>query len=166
MSPVAVRDDLARVLASYPVIYSDKASSSKDPKGSKEGRRIPIGMNDLKEVKQAIITYGLHSAFVREMMKTWPSNIKATPYNLIQLVSTVLDYEPQLMFRCYFKEKAKILEQQENTKGLETSQDQIFGEGTYADPQAQAFYDENTFSLCHKAALNAWDRIQGLEKIN
>ena len=26
--PVAIRDDLLRVLASYPVIYSDKASSS------------------------------------------------------------------------------------------------------------------------------------------
>ena len=49
-SPVAVRDDLPRVLASYPVIYSDKAPSSKCPKGSKEGRWIPIGMNDLKEI--------------------------------------------------------------------------------------------------------------------
>ena len=68
--PVAVRDDLPRVLASYPVIYSDKASSSKGPKGSKEGRWIPIGMNDLKEIKQAVITYGLHSIFIREMIKT------------------------------------------------------------------------------------------------
>ena len=68
--PVAVRDDLPRVLASYPVIYSDKASSSKGPKGSKEGRWIPIGMNDLKEIKQAVVTYGLHSTFLREMVKT------------------------------------------------------------------------------------------------
>ena len=68
--PVAVRDNLPRVLASYPVIYSDKASSSKDPKEYKEGRWIPIGMNDLKVIKQVVITYGLHSTFVREMIKT------------------------------------------------------------------------------------------------
>ena len=37
-SLVAVRDDLSRVLAFYPVIYSDKASSSKGPQGSKEDR--------------------------------------------------------------------------------------------------------------------------------
>ena len=36
-SPVAVRDVLTRVLASYPVIYPNKASRSKGPKGSKDG---------------------------------------------------------------------------------------------------------------------------------
>ena len=33
--PLAVRDDLPRILASYPIIYSEKASSSKGSKGSK-----------------------------------------------------------------------------------------------------------------------------------
>ena len=47
-SPVAVREDFSRVLASYSVVYSDKASSSKGPKGFKEDRLIPIGMNDIK----------------------------------------------------------------------------------------------------------------------
>ena len=68
------------------------------------------------------------------------------------------------MFKCYFREEAKILKQQEKEKGLETSQDQILGEGTYADPQTQALYDEQILSLCHKAALNVWDRIQDPEK--
>ena len=68
--PVAVRDDLFRILASYPVIYSDKASSYKGPEEFKEGRRIPIGMSDLKEIKQVVVTYGLNSAFVREIIKT------------------------------------------------------------------------------------------------
>ena len=75
------------------------------------------------------------------------------------LVSVILDDRPQLRFKCYFREEAKILEQQGKAKGLETSQDQILGEGTYADPQAQALYNEQILSLCHKAALNAWDRI-------
>ena len=81
ISPVHVRDDLHRALASYPVIYSDKASSSKCPKGSKEGKWIPTGMNDLKEIKQAVVSYVLHSAFVREMVKTRASSIKVMPHN-------------------------------------------------------------------------------------
>ena len=77
--PEAVRDDLPRVLASYPVIYSNKASSSKGPKGSKEGRWIPKEMNDLKEIKQVVVIYSLHSTFAREMIKTWSSSITAIP---------------------------------------------------------------------------------------
>ena len=37
-SSIAVRDDVPRVLASYPVNYFDKVSTSKGPKGSKESR--------------------------------------------------------------------------------------------------------------------------------
>ena len=51
-------------------------------------------MNDLKEFKQAVVSYGLHSLFVREMVKTWASNNMATPFDRIQLVSMVLEDEP------------------------------------------------------------------------
>ena len=58
---VGVRDDLPRVLVSYYLlITSEKASSSKCPKGSKECRQKPIGMNDLKEIKQRVVYYDLH----------------------------------------------------------------------------------------------------------
>ena len=63
----------------YPVIYSDKASTSKGSKGAKEGRWTPIGMNDLKEIKHTIVTYGLHSSFVKVMIKTWASDVRAPP---------------------------------------------------------------------------------------
>ena len=86
------------------------------------------------------------------------------PHDWLQLVSAVLDDGPQLIWKCYFREEANILKRQEIEKGLETSQDQILGEGTYADPQTQALYDEQILSLCHKAALNVWDRIQDPEK--
>ena len=61
-----------------------------------------------------------------------------------------------------FKEEARILEQQENAKGLKIPLDQILSEGLYSDPQDQALYDDHTLSLCSTAALNAWDRIQEL----
>ena len=69
--PVRVRDDLPRVLASHPVIT---------PKRSKECIWKHIGMNDLKEIKQAIVSYGLHSLF-REMVRTWTSRNKVTPHD-------------------------------------------------------------------------------------
>ena len=40
---------------------------------------MPTGMNDHKEIKQGVINYGLHSAFVKEMIRTWASNVRATP---------------------------------------------------------------------------------------
>ena len=57
-SPNPVRDYLPRILSSYIVIYSVKISRSKWPKGSNEGRWMPIGMNDLNEIKQAVVSYG------------------------------------------------------------------------------------------------------------
>ena len=78
-------------------------------------------MNNLKAIKQAIVTYGLHSTFVREMVKTQDSSIKPTEHNWLQLVSAVLDDGTQLMFKGYLQEKAKILEQQGKAKGLGTS---------------------------------------------
>ena len=33
-------------------------------------------MNDLKEIKQTVVSYGLHSAFDMEIVKTWASSNK------------------------------------------------------------------------------------------
>ena len=85
MPPPPVRTGLPRVLATYPVIYSDKASTSKGSKGAKESRWMPVGMNDLKEIKQTVVNYGLHSTFVKEMIRTWVSNVRAIPHNFSQL---------------------------------------------------------------------------------
>lgn len=65
-----------------------------------------------------------------------------------------------MLWRCYIKEEAKIVELQEKAKGLEISLDQILGEGLYFDSQDQALCDEHTLSLCSTAALKFWDRIQ------
>ena len=65
-------------------------------------------MNDLKEIKQAVVTYGLHSTFVKEMVKTWASSIKAMPHIWLQLVSEVLDDGPQLIWKCYLGKRQKF----------------------------------------------------------
>ena len=54
-------------------------------------------MIELKENKQAIVSYGLHSPFVREMVKMGVSSNKTIPHNWHQLVkqSSKMDH------RCY-----------------------------------------------------------------
>ena len=97
------------------------------------------------------------------MIRTWASNVRAMFYDFSQLASAVLDDGPSLMFGIYFREESEHMEQQERAKCMEVSQDQILGIGAYADPRVQAIYDEEVLSLCHKAALNAWDRIKELK---
>ena len=91
-------------------------------------------LDDLKKIKQAILNYGLHSPFVKEMIRTWASNVRAIPHDFSQLASAVLEDGPSLMFGVYFKEESKHMEQQGRAKGVEVSQDQILGIGAYADP--------------------------------
>ena len=58
-----------------------------------------------KEIKQAVVTYGLQFVSVKEMVKTWASSIKAMPHDWLQLVSTVLDDGPQLNVICEKRQK-------------------------------------------------------------
>ena len=98
------------------------------------------------------------------MVKTWASSTKAMPHDWLQLITAVLENGRQLLWKYYCREEAKILEQQGKANRLETSPDQIFAEGHYSDPQEQACYNKHTLFLCSGAALNAWDKIQELEK--
>ena len=74
-------DSFPKVLPAFPIIASEKVASSKYPKVNKKYTWEPIHVSDLKEIKQTIVTYGLHSSFVREMVKTWAFSKKATPHN-------------------------------------------------------------------------------------
>ena len=47
---------------------------------------------------------------------------------------------------------------------MEISKDQLLGEGHYANVERQSLYNGHTLSLCHTAALNAWDRIEEVGK--
>ena len=120
-------------------------------------------MTDLKEIKQATVPYELYLSFVREMVKTWAFSSKAMHQDWAQLILAVLESGPQLFWRFFLKEEARILEQQEKAKGFDIFVDQILGEGLYSDPQDQALYDDHTLSLCTTAALKTWDRIQDQE---
>ena len=51
--------------------------------------------------------------------------------------------------------RGQASERQGLKEGFEAPLDKILGEGIYADPEAQAEYDDDILSLCRKAALNA-----------
>ena len=106
------------------------------------------------------MNYGLHSSFVREMLKSWALRSRATTQDWNQLTSAVLENRPLWHFKFLFKQEARLLQQQESAKGIKVFLDQIIGEGLYSDPQEQALYDENVLSICATAALRAWDRVQ------
>ena len=72
----------------------------------------------------------------------------------------MLEASPQLQWRTWWGEEARALEQQDRARGHEISQDQILGEGQYADLQRQCTLDDNTLILCCIAALNAWTRLR------
>ncbi|CAO2631681.1 Gag-Pro-Pol polyprotein, partial [Lemmus lemmus] len=112
------------------------------------------------EIKQAVITYGLHSPYVHEILKTWSSCNKITPFDWHRMTTAVLETGTALSWSCLFKKEAQILVQQEKEKGIEVSVDQIIGAGRYSDPLDQAGYDDHILSLCTTAAMTAWSRLQ------
>ena len=65
-------------------------------------------MTDLKEIKQAIVVYGIHSSFIRKMVKTRASGNKAMPQDWIQLISVVLENGLQLLWGVIGEKKQKF----------------------------------------------------------
>ena len=68
------------------------------------------------------------------MVLIWSLSTKAILHDWIQLISVDLENGPRLLWKCYWREEAKILEQQGKAKGLEIFEDQILGEGHYSNP--------------------------------
>ena len=75
------------------------------------------------------------------------------PQDWAQLISGVLGNGQKFLWRCFFKEEARILEQNEKAKGLEIFLDQILDKGISSDLQDQTRYDDHTLSLYSTAAL-------------
>ena len=155
-----------RVRGVFPVSVNEKPETKKHPKGGVAYQWEPISMKDLKGIKEAVVSYGMHSPYVKQLIESWARNNKVTPKDWDQLISAVLENSSQLEWRALWREEAKALELQGLKKGYKASQDKILGEGIYSDPETPAAYDEHILSLCSTAALNAWDKVHEVgEKI-
>ncbi|KAL6088532.1 hypothetical protein STEG23_005682 [Scotinomys teguina] len=143
----------------YPVIIHERPADETHPEPYVTHRLQPISIRDFKNMKEAIVTDGIHSTYVKQMLNSWSTSNRIIPDDWHQLTSAVLEYSQQLQWKSWLREEARNLEQQGKLRGFEISQDQILGEGHFANRNIQATYDEHRISLCRTAALNAWEKI-------
>ena len=80
------------------------------------------------------------------------------------MVKSILESGLQLQWSTWFREEPKIIEQWSKARSKKISQEQILGEGDYANTERQAIYDDHIMDLCQAAALNAQDRIRKIGK--
>ncbi|XP_052568117.1 endogenous retrovirus group K member 10 Gag polyprotein-like [Peromyscus californicus insignis] len=119
----------------------------------------PIEMLDLRRFKEAIVSYGMHSPYVKQMLNSWSAYNRIVPQDWWELAQAVLEPSQRLQWLTWFKDEAKNIEKQWRDKGIQVCQDQLIG-GQYASAQTQCLYDVQTLILCRTAALNAWDRVE------
>ena len=89
------------------------------------------------------------------MLNLWSVCNRIIPNDCIELVKAVLEPDPQLQWRSWFREEAKTMEQQSKARGMEISQDQILREENNATIERQSLYDGHILTLCQAAALYA-----------
>ena len=95
----------------------------------------------LRRFKEAIVSYGMHSPFVKQMLNLRSVCNTIIPKDWIDLVKGVLEPGPQLQWSTWFREEAKTIEQWSKSRDREIFQDQILGEGDYATIERQAIDD-------------------------
>ena len=71
----------------------------------------------------------------------WSVGNRIIPNDCIELVKAVLEPGPQLQWSSWFREEAKIMEQQSKDRGMEVSQDQNLREENNATIERQSLYD-------------------------
>lgn len=144
----------------FPVTVVERPSSRRNQSGSTTQKWEPIPMKDMKSIKNAIMTFEVHSPYVKQLLSTWATNNKITPSDWNDLISAVLDHSSQIQWKALWRQESKALELQGLRDGFDASESKIMGEKQFSDPQVQAGYDECTFDLCKTAAVNALDKVR------
>jgi hypothetical protein len=62
-------------------------------------------MSNLNHFKEAIVSYGLHSSFVKEMLNNWATQHRVIPQDWKGLVSAVLEAGQQLQCLLWWRHK-------------------------------------------------------------
>ena len=96
----------------------------------------------------------MHLPFVKQMLNSWSCCNRITPKDWLDIVTAVLEAESLLQWKSWWREEDKTIEQGSRARGIEVSQDQLLGEGDYADIERQSLCNDHTLELCCMAALN------------
>ena len=75
-------------------------------------------MLNLRRFKEVIVSYGMHSPFVKQMLNSWSTSNRIIPQDWRVLVTVVLESGPQLQWRTWWKDDARTIEQ---VRGIEIS---------------------------------------------
>lgn len=89
-----LQEDLLKVVMPssmvFPVSMTEKPATKKHPNGLVVYQWEPIQIKGLKGIKQAIVSYGIHYPYVRELLNSLASANRVTPEDWSQLISTLL----------------------------------------------------------------------------
>ena len=96
-------------------------------------------MLKLWTVKEAIVIYGMHSPFVKQMPNSWSCCNRVTPKDWLDMVTAMLEAGLLIQWKSWWREEAKTIEQRSRARGIEVSQDQLLREGDYADIERQSY---------------------------
>ncbi|KAL6081333.1 hypothetical protein STEG23_037614 [Scotinomys teguina] len=102
----------------YPVIIHERPADDTHPEPYVTHTLQPISIRDFKNMKEAIVTYGIHSTYVKQMLNSWSTSNRIIPDDWHQLTSAVLEYSQQLQWKSWFREEARNLEQQGSISNL------------------------------------------------
>lgn len=54
----------------YPITISETPENTKYPEGYTECKQDPICMREIKDIKEAVLSYGIYSPYVSQLVKT------------------------------------------------------------------------------------------------
>ncbi|KAL6086248.1 hypothetical protein STEG23_024838 [Scotinomys teguina] len=98
----------------YPIIIHERPADDTHPEPYVSHTLQSISIRDFKNMKEAIVTYGIHSTYVKQMLNSWSTSNRIIPDDWHQLTSAVLEYSQQLQWKSWLREEARNLEQQGN----------------------------------------------------
>lgn len=114
-------------------------------------------MLDLKWVKNVVISDGVHLSCVKQVLNLWATKNRIISQDWKDMSAAILEALLQLQWRTWWKEEVREIEQQNSTRGINISQDQLLKKGQYSMLERQFEFDDNNFVLCSLAVLNTWD---------
>ncbi|KAL6084413.1 hypothetical protein STEG23_018453 [Scotinomys teguina] len=91
----------------YPVIVHERPTDDTHPEPYVTHTLQPISIRDFKNMKEAIVTYGIHSTYVKQMLNSWSTSNRIIPDDWHQLTSAVLEYSQQLQWKNWLREEAR-----------------------------------------------------------
>ncbi|MGU7584685.1 gag protein [Enterococcus faecalis] len=109
-TPPRYRDYSSKVVTRTPLVYPatmvEKPASKKHPHGRMVYEGQPIQPKDLKNIKESVVLYGLHSPYVKQLLHSWATFNRVTPTDWERLVAAVLENSCQIQWKALVRGKA------------------------------------------------------------